>query len=505
MENKLKGLEEQDIQDFFTNNQYELVQEVSCESFFSDLEIGGLLSDITSGKHELGGNTMYMSPEAFENKSLNDKVDIFAIGQILVEAFLQRALQLKEWMSLKKDNLFDVIPQLKQSKNYEFVKKILSNMIVIEPNQRSNVQQLLDNLNQFKIDVNSLKSLKLRQIYQQSIKISQPQSSIIENLPSDFKQQCIKYDQNEDKVKGFIEFLSGKGYKFINILGKGSFGLVIQASFKNEQIAIKILEPKNGKDANKLKIEYDLLTNFKKSKHILQIQNTLEAELPSPTLFIFTDLCKGELATLIQQKITKKQIISIMVQLLLGLEQLKQMSVIHMDLKPENILYDTNSNGKSYIIKIADFGQAKQLQNQEYTYNLTRVGTAKYTSKEIIQFEGDGDKSKISYKSDIYSLGIVFIELVFGRKFDYNTEIRPIRQGDLQILNSRQKTQNRDFDQIDDFLIENIIKNMIQQDPESRKPSDELLDIIFKSLTKNFKENQMTFFENCFNDFENQN
>ncbi|KAL4465233.1 hypothetical protein ABPG74_001947 [Tetrahymena malaccensis] len=329
----------------------------------------------------------------------------------------------------------------------------------------------------------------------------QLQSQNKDNLFEDFKQQCKKYDQNEDKVKEYIGFLRSQGYNFINILGKGSFGLVIKASFKNQQIAVKIIEVKNNDDASKLKIEYDLLTNFKKSQHILQIQNTIDAKLSNPTLFIFTDLCQGELTTLIEQKITKKQIISIMIQLLLGLEELKQMNVIHMDLKPENILY--NTNGKNYIIKIADLGQAKQLQNKEYTYNLTNVGTRKYMSQEVTELVLD-KKSKISYKSDIYSLGIVFIELIFGRRLNFDTEVKPIKQGELQILNKRQKTQNRDSDQIDKFLIENVIQNMIQKNPESRKSSNELLDIIFQSLSQNFQENQLSFYEKCFNDFQNQ-
>ncbi|KAL4479558.1 hypothetical protein ABPG72_018544 [Tetrahymena utriculariae] len=295
--------------------------------------------------------------------------------------------------------------------------------------------------------------------------ICQPSISIEDNLPENFKQQCKQYDQNEDKVKEYIKHLSSQGYTFLNILGKGSFGLVI-----------------------------------KKSKHILQIKNALEAKLTNPVLFIFTDLCQGELTTLIEQKITKKQMISIMMQLLMGLEELKEMKVIHMDQKPENILF--NKIGDSYHIYIADFGQAKQLQDKEYTENLTRIGTMKYVSKEIIEFDEDeDDKLKITNQVNIYSLGIVFIELVFGRKFNFKTEVRPIRQGNLQIFNVRQKTKNRDFDQTDDFLIDNIIKNMIQQNPESRKSSDELLNIVFKIFTKTFNQNQMSFFEKCLNDF----
>ncbi|KAL4465230.1 hypothetical protein ABPG74_001944 [Tetrahymena malaccensis] len=361
-------------------------------------------------------------------------------------------------------------------------------MVAVQPYERIDVHSLLNTLSYLIIDESSLTQFKLRGKNKQNINLSQQYSSIFKNLPEDFKQQCKKYDLNEDEVKEYIVFLQGIGYQFINILAKGNYGFVIKASFKNEQIAIKIIEPKFGKDAIQLKIEYDLLTNIKNCQHILQISNFLDVKLTNRTLFIFSELCQGNLTTLIEQKITKKQIISIMIQLLLGLQELKQINVLHIDLKPENILYDTSQNGKKFFIKIADFGQSKQLQNKEYTYNLTRVGTPKYTSEVIFEFDEDDDSSKISYKSDIYSLGIVFIELMFGRRFNYQTEIRPLRRGNLDILNLRQKTQNRDFDQIDDFLIEIVIKNMIQQKPESRKSSDELLNVIQKFCTQNFNE-----------------
>ncbi|EAR97631.2 Serine/Threonine kinase domain protein (macronuclear) [Tetrahymena thermophila SB210] len=485
-----------------------LYSSIRNEFLINDFSIARLLNDINSGKEELEGNMMYVAPEVNEKiKPLTINVDMFGVGQILLEALIQQhPLNMMQWISLKERNLFDVMPQLLQSQYKQFAQKILLNMIVVNPNSRSNADELLINLNEFNIDENSLKQLKVRRDYKENLNQS---LAVSESLPENFKQQCQQLELNEDKVKEYIQNLAKLGYKFVNIIGKGSFGLVFKITYNSQQKAVKIIESKdqNQNSINQLKKEYDLLKNFNKSKYVLQIQNTQEINLAKPTIFIFTDLCDGELTTLIEQQISKKQIISIMMQLLMGLEELKQMKVIHRDLKPENILF--NKKGQNYQIYIADFGQAKQLSDKGYTDHLSKVGTMKYTSKEVIEFnEGSADQPKICYKSDIYSLGIVFIELLCGRRFNFQTEVRPIRNGNQQILsdiNAMYKTKNRVFEQnIDSFLIENVIKNMVQQNPKSRYSSDELLNILFKNFDKNYSEKQMSIFDKSFNEFSSQ-
>ncbi|KAL4456481.1 hypothetical protein ABPG74_000588 [Tetrahymena malaccensis] len=326
------------------------------------------------------------------------------------------------------------------------------------------------------------------------------QKDQIEQDQSILKLQLARLIQNKRNIKKFyrekgIQTISTP--ELINIIGKGSFGLVIKAIYLDKQVAIKIIQIKEEINIDKLKQEQKLLEKFQDSKYLLNLRKTAYAKLSSPLLFIFTDLCEGELTDLINKKISKKQIISIMVQLLVGLEELQQMKIIHVDIKPQNILYN-HQNG-NYQVKIADFGQAKQLQDKDFTDNLTRAGTLKYTSKEILN-----DDEKIGYKSDIYSLGIVFIELIFGRLFDYQQDIKPLKQGKWDILSQRPKVENRIFDKIDDFLIEKIIKNMIQSNQHERKDSHELLSLIFQEFLTNHQQTQISFYEKCMDKVMNQ-
>ena len=82
--------------------------------------------------------------------------------------------------------------------------------------------------------------------------------------------------------------------------------------------------------------------------------------------------------------------------------------IMHRDIKPENILID-----KKGRVKIADFGLAKLLRQEHLDDNLTAtdqvMGTVRYMAPE--QMEG---ARNIDHRADIYSLGVVFYELLTG-------------------------------------------------------------------------------------------
>jgi serine/threonine protein kinase len=80
--------------------------------------------------------------------------------------------------------------------------------------------------------------------------------------------------------------------------------------------------------------------------------------------------------------------------------------VIHCDVKPENILLDRNLEPK-----IADFGLAKLLNRGSSNQNVSRVrGTIGYIAPEWIS------SLQITAKVDVYSYGVVLLELVLGRR-----------------------------------------------------------------------------------------
>uniref|UniRef100_A0ACD5X2Y4 Uncharacterized protein n=2 Tax=Avena sativa TaxID=4498 RepID=A0ACD5X2Y4_AVESA len=90
-----------------------------------------------------------------------------------------------------------------------------------------------------------------------------------------------------------------------------------------------------------------------------------------------------------------------------GLYHLHQMHIVHLDLKPENILLDDNM-----IPKIADFGLSRCFdENQSQAVASEVIGTMGYLAPEFL-FGG----RQITFKSDIYSLGIIIIGILTGEK-----------------------------------------------------------------------------------------
>ncbi|GFH11341.1 protein kinase domain-containing protein, partial [Haematococcus lacustris] len=94
-----------------------------------------------------------------------------------------------------------------------------------------------------------------------------------------------------------------------------------------------------------------------------------------------------------------------------GLGHLHSCNVVHGDIKPANVLLSASpSDARGYTAQLADFGLARALQpGQGITFQgKSTVGTASYMSPEAL-LEG-----KLSYQSDIFSLGMCLFEMVHG-------------------------------------------------------------------------------------------
>lgn len=90
-----------------------------------------------------------------------------------------------------------------------------------------------------------------------------------------------------------------------------------------------------------------------------------------------------------------------MTEVLAGLKEIHAKKVVHRDVKPENVMIDNQGH-----IKLIDFGFAKQIDGSGRTY--TNCGTLGYTAPEVIQGLGH------SFKADIWSFGILIVEMLTG-------------------------------------------------------------------------------------------
>lgn len=102
-----------------------------------------------------------------------------------------------------------------------------------------------------------------------------------------------------------------------------------------------------------------------------------------------------------------KSVAHIVRKIALAMAEAHEQSVIHRDLKPANVMIDTKNEPV-----VMDFGLARRVVEDEekLTHTGTLIGTPAYMSPEQV----DGDNSKVGPSADIYSLGVIFYELLTG-------------------------------------------------------------------------------------------
>ncbi|HTU20220.1 MAG TPA: serine/threonine-protein kinase [Gemmataceae bacterium] len=105
-------------------------------------------------------------------------------------------------------------------------------------------------------------------------------------------------------------------------------------------------------------------------------------------------------------RMTWEEVVELGKQLCSALQHAHEQGIIHRDLKPSNIMVLLDGT-----LKLTDFGIAKDMDLEGLTATNCTVGTASYMSPE--QCKGERD---LTHKSDLYSLGVMFYELVTGRK-----------------------------------------------------------------------------------------
>jgi predicted Ser/Thr protein kinase len=107
--------------------------------------------------------------------------------------------------------------------------------------------------------------------------------------------------------------------------------------------------------------------------------------------------------------LTPEQALAIVPQLCDALQFAHDEGVVHRDIKPENLLLDARGR-----LKVADFGLAKLLGRADPDARLTApdqvMGTLHYMAPEQMETPG-----RVDHRADIYSLGVVFYELLTGR------------------------------------------------------------------------------------------
>ena len=275
-------------------------------------------------------------------------------------------------------------------------------------------------------------------------------------------------------------------YNIVKQIGEGTFGKIFEVEDKyHRHFAMKKLICNSLKEIELLKKEYEFLYNFKNFDiNLVQIYGIETKKLDRTTfvMYVLMELAKidWEKEIIKRKKInnyySEEELINILKDLTSTLSQLQKNNISHRDIKPQNILLCSGD-----ILKISDFGEAKENDNNDYndTIKQTIRGTELYMSPALFKSLKQKIKTKYTkhntYKSDVFSLGYCIL-LAASLNFDCLYSIRELQ--DMALIKSKIKAYIKER-YSDKFI--NIILDMLETD-EKNRPDFVLLEKKLKKI-----------------------
>lgn len=254
-----------------------------------------------------------------------------------------------------------------------------------------------------------------------------------------------------------------KGYEITCELHSGTRSKVYRGQRTNDGLPV-IIKVKNNKyqsneEMKGLKWEFEI-GNTIKSNNVIQYLDLLKY---NNGLAIIEEYFNGE--TIYKLNKSKgfrlEEFLSIAIQICSALKRIHSKNVVHGSINPTNILYD----GETGKVKIIDFSCAEILSNEDYTLQGNSILEC---SLNYISPEQTGRMNRaIDYRSDFYSLGITFYEMLTGRlPFESNDTMELIYN---HVTKQPESITKFDFDIPN--VISDIILKLIAKNPEDRYKS----------------------------------
>ncbi len=255
-------------------------------------------------------------------------------------------------------------------------------------------------------------------------------------------------------------------YQITEKLGEGGMGVVYKAldTTLDRHVAIKFLPPHLNSD-NQAKTRFVQEAKAASALNHANIAVVHEIdETPEEQMFIVMAYYGGQT---LKEKLEGGALdvddsVAIVSQLASGLDKAHEKGILHRDIKPANILMGDDGHAK-----LADFGLAKLAGRTQMTKTGSTLGTVSYMSPE--QASG----SDIDYRSDIFSLGVVFYELLTGIRPFLGDHDAAVLYGIMNHDPAPLASHRTDLPS----QLQPVVERALCKDPDQRyQTSDELLD-----------------------------
>jgi serine/threonine-protein kinase len=260
-------------------------------------------------------------------------------------------------------------------------------------------------------------------------------------------------------------------YRAVSLLGEGGMGAVYLAEHPGigRRVAVKVLHKNYIRDES-------LLTRFlneARAANAIRHPNIIEildsGTIADGTPFLVMELLEGEsLGTRIRRvgRLAIPTAVEFAYQTASALGAAHKKGIVHRDLKPDNLFVvpDPHEPDRERI-KVLDFGIAKLQQGSAGDSVKTRTGTLMGTPIYMSPEQCRGTKT-VDHRSDIYSLGIIFFEMLCGQPPFVSEGFGELVNMHLNVSAPAPSTQRREIPP----AIDAVVLRMLAKNPDDRFP-----------------------------------
>ncbi len=263
-------------------------------------------------------------------------------------------------------------------------------------------------------------------------------------------------------------------YKIIESLGEGGMAIVYKAHdlINDRDVALKMLKQETAANKENLS-RFDREARAAASLNHQNIVKVVNVGTYNGLPYMVNEFVNGQNLRQVldvRGKFSFMEACDIMYQLCSAVLYAHNHGVIHRDIKPQNVFLTTDGT-----IKLGDFGIATFQNGSHVTRSEMIIGSVHYIAPEV------ADGNPASVRSDIYSMGITFFELITGRvPFDSDSLVKVAV---MQIKNKFPSVKK--FNPKTPECVEQIIYKAVEKNPKDRYPSCDYMRKDIEKILKN--------------------